>query len=96
MPNNRVKDSVDLYRFKVTDTVDQNQPHYGYEQIEPNVWQKVEFIGFYANKYKYEPWIPNRGTLKIEHQKLQVVGYLGELGWTTIETKTYKDGERDD
>ncbi len=101
MPSNRVKDSVDIYRFKIT--------RKGASKIFRNgEWrydedhEEVEFIGFYTNKYKYEPWIPKHGTLKIEHQKLvhsyQEPDWSVEPGiyWETIETKSYKDGERDD
>jgi hypothetical protein len=96
MPSNRVKDSVDIYRFKIT--------RKGASKIFRNgEWQynedheEVEFIGFYTGKYRYDPWIPKHGTLKIEHQKL-TARYDADpiMSWETIETKSYKDGERDD
>lgn len=98
MPSNRIKDSVDIYRFRITRKGTTKMYRNGEWQYDDD-HEEVELIGLYTNKYKFAPWIPERGTLKIEHQKLCVTPTSrGEcvLDWETIETKSYKDGQRND
>lgn len=94
MPSNRIKDSVDIYRFKITRKGTFKVCRNGEWQYDDD-HEEVELIGLYTNKYKFEPWIPERGTLKVEHQML-CGNPDGILEWATIETKSYKDGQRND
>lgn len=101
MPSNRIKDSVDIYRFRITRKGTTKVYRNGEWQRDDD-HEEVEFIGLYTSKYKYEPWIPDSGTLKVEHQKLvyshQEPPWLSapDLHWETIESKSYKDGQRND
>jgi hypothetical protein len=98
MPSNRVKDSTDIYRFKVTRKGTTKIYRSGFWQYDGN-HEEVEFIGFYTSKYKFEPWVPKVGSLKIEHQKLEIETFgstAPRLEWTTISTKSWFEGERND
>ncbi len=90
------KDTTDVYRFKLTTTVMQKYwtSDKGYDVEETT---SVRYVGYYSNKYQLDPWVPSEGYFKVEHQKLSAVYDEGDsigLGWETIASKEYQDGER--
>ena len=84
-------DVTDVYRDKVTrdgkytarDCLYNNKIKVG------DPWQTIDYYGPYGTKaVSGGTWWRNPGeTIKIESQKLECVGYEGQLGWATFRIK---------
>jgi len=83
-----MQDVTTIYRFKVTTTGVHN--HDNYPNLKGKSFEDVELIGPYTKKMPFRGWVDANYDVKVECQQLAVVGYLGELGWNTIEVSYYE------
>lgn len=97
--NNTKTDTTDVYRYKITTRGKWLTDHFGVGHKKGDLYETIEFRGYYQTKQDWEPWHGAHEYMIVELQKLEAFIDREEhadgatltpyLAWTVIRTKTF-------